>query len=334
VVPLAADRVTLSLPGACEDMSVRHWLALRIVYADASVNPLASFDPLVDAGPRLTSAVSAHLARSVGPYVPFEDPYVTGSKENDLADPLTARPGDPVEFLFRISGYAIVTMPLEFALSDTFDTSCLDLSGFDPLAEPGQVLLAGAPAPPGAVAWDATSATLSVVGYVWAQGYVPEPELPPYVEVSVRGLRAGSGARCCNQFSLATPCGWQLIDDTCFAIDPAAACAVLPERVSKLRVVKSGSSYPRLDVWLAWDAPGDPSTVGFDVWAIADKRLIAAADRETATREPALRRVGTLAHDAPGTFDYGVIAPYRYPGPDLIFYQVRGLCLEGSEGPL
>src|SRR5947208_213374 len=83
--------------------------------------------------------------------------FATSRKDDGIPFDRSVRPGDPVSYAIRVvnSGDAD---GLDVVVHEIFDP-CLDLGGFDPLANPSQVTVTGAPA---VVDWMAAARTLDV----------------------------------------------------------------------------------------------------------------------------------------------------------------------------
>jgi hypothetical protein len=85
------------------------------------------------------------------------------------------------------------------------------------------------------------------------------------------------------------------------------------------------------DVTLQWSEAADPATLVYNVWRVSDgdKTLIPLSSARGAPANPAIQQAcADLARDLASCVDPGAVDQAA-----LCYYQVRGACEDGLEGP-
>jgi hypothetical protein len=201
---------------------------------------------------------------------------------------------------------------------------CLDLSGFDPLNDPSQVVVSTGSR---AVSWDPVKRELVVHPLPYVTDKV--------VTITVSGIRAGPETQaCCNEAKVKS-CRFErpsvdpeTMGSTCTRFVPPG-CSPLPGSVTGVKAVRQGQ-----DVVLTWDPPTDSVTNRYHVWKVVnqDAAVIPDAYGETAQADPtAVKGVCYNVTVAARSCTDPAAAPPGSP-PPLAFYQVRGVCSNGVEG--
>lgn len=311
VIPFNAPFTFVLFPGNCYPQRLTDplWVAYRLVYEDP-LNPVGPYD-LASPGPRLATPVGGHVA-----LVNFEPPTAWA----DVAFAAgTAAPGVPLTINLGIQfGYS------SGARVEVAVPACIDATDFDPVARPWQITWFDTRP---SVTWNSTSRLLSF----------DFPHAPRYANsAEIRGLRAGGAdPSCCLDATLLWQdyCGW--VSDplqSCVSIDPSLACSDPAAAVTALTLVgdDDGSGNWRID--LAWDEATDAETVSYHVYRIVsgDASAVPVANHDGALRRDDIQFVTSTTRSRPFASDYGFSPPTAAPA--LYFYQVRGVCSDGSEG--
>lgn len=303
-LPRGIRRALIAIPNSYDPA----WIAARIIYADASVNPMGSYDPLGGA-PALVSPPGGHCG-PVAMLVLLDLPLLL-QKWSSLPTTATAAVGDPLTYRFSASNFQDPTAGHDAVLEDVLPP-CLDLSGFDPIAFPSQI---SSPTMPLVVEWTAATRTLRLHFQA-----VVQPGDQHFITVT--GIRAGVVGDCVNEATLAsTRCRRTTSGATdTVRIDVVSSCPVLPVPVSGVRAVRAGGG-----VDLSWTTSPDVATVRYNVWSIEDaKASLPLLNQVAPTRR-------SVCADVPRGSETCVDARPLAAG-SVRYYQVRGVCGDGREG--
>jgi hypothetical protein len=245
--------------------------------------------------------------------------FATSTLDDGVAIASAARPGDAL----------VITVALDNSGdAAAFDVrtrivlaACFDLAGFDPIADPTQVITTP---PPATVSWDAASRTLEVL----VTGPVA-PGAGPTIVVS--GLSAGPIGSCCQTARVThrdDATGVDAVDaaigagSTCHAV---TGCTSLPGSTGVLHAVRSGG-----DVVMVWGAA--LRAVSYNVWKVTsgDPSHIPFASRIGSLSIPDVEAACTAVADpAAGCSDLAAVTTNP---PSMVFYRAWGACGDGSEG--
>lgn len=315
VIPFNSASVSVQIPGNCypERVTDPAWIAYRLVYEDP-LNPSGPYDLAVGPAPRLTTPVGAHVRLNPG-----EAPGADASIDSYLT---AVAPSIPLKLFVSAYAYHTLIYSVEVGLP-----ACLDTTDFDPIARPWQIEWKDGFA---TVVWNPVTRILAF------NDYFPV-SIGMYYDAVVHGLRTGGAdPACCvtGAISWADYCGVvrESVSVPCMAIDPALSCPAAVPPVTGLRLV--GNEYPSgaWDVTLSWDGATDPDTVSYNVYRVTggDASILPVANQDEVLRRPDIQLVTFTPRADPTARDFSYDAPT--PLPNLIFYQVRGVCSDGSEG--